>query len=58
MADNATGSFWERVQYYQMLRAHGAWEHRFRLPTFDDYRRWLVIETEGPVAGPFRSAQE
>jgi hypothetical protein len=57
MADNPKGRLYERMQYYQELRANGAWEQRFRLPTREDYRQWLIVDTEGPVAGPFFSEQ-
>jgi hypothetical protein len=58
MADYEKGGLRERYQYYQEMRANGEWDHRFRLPTREEYRQWLILDTEGPVAGPFSSAAE
>jgi len=42
------GSLLDRVDYYRDMRANGAWDHAFTLPTQDEYRRWLMVDTEGP----------
>jgi hypothetical protein len=48
MADDK-GRWRERWHYRQVMRDNGAWPHRVALPTKEDYRRWLVVNTEGPV---------
>jgi hypothetical protein len=49
MEEGGQGGLWERMYVWGEMRSNGAWESRWSLPTREDYRQFLVVNTEGHV---------